>query len=448
MRVQRNHAARAATILALAVLAVGCKRSEPARRTNVVLITLDTLRADHLASYGYTRETMPALDRFGAEGVRFENAVTATTLTAPSHATILTGLHPAGHGVVTNGWVLHPKALTLAEVLGDLGYRTGAFVAARWVLGSRFGFDQGFEVFREGETDQRRADVVTTEALEYIEAVRGEAFFAWIHYYDAHCDYDPPGPFDIKFTSGVDSALDPDGKCGKTFYNRTELSEADVEKVRGSYDGELAYLDSQLQVLFDRLAELRLLENTLFVITADHGEALHDRGRIGHNLTLNEWETHVPLWFRAPGLAPASVEAVVSTADLAPTILQLLDLPPLPDVDGAGLLPVLLQGATPRPQAPRTVFSRQSAETGFLDQAAIREGSWKLLATADGAAELHDLAVDPRESVDVAAQRPEIRERLGSLLRDWRALQERRLDSDQEVPDEVKDKLRSLGYLN
>ena len=428
---------------------------------NVVLITMDTVRGDRLGAYGYRLPTSPNLDAFtDGNAVRFSSAETVSTFTAPSHGAILTGLHPAGHGALTNGFKLLRESRTLAEVLGDVGYRTGGFVAAPWILGRRFGFDQGFEVYEEGERIFRGADAINRDALAFIEKVQEERFFLWLHYYDVHCPYVSPRPYGRMFAKDYRGNLEPYGRCGKTAdnqmaaYNEMKLSEEDVVFINGLYDGGIRYLDTELGKLFARIEKWGLMDETLFVITADHGEALSDRSSFGHNLSLHEWETRVPLWFRIPAwggsAADAAVSEVVSTVDIVPTVLELLGLPVPPDLDGRSLYS-LLMGSEQKGRVEVPVFSRTAEERGVPDRAMIRLGQFKLqLAVETGKAELFDLASDPGETTDVARRHSEVSAELEARLLAWLSTQSDRLENaePQQVEDRVREKLKALGYIN
>jgi len=464
--VERSHTLLAAALVVAALGAVLALRIvplpwiRPPRRPNVILVTLDTVRADRLGGYGYARDTSPRLDAFTRDAVRFDHAMTATTFTTPSHASILTGLYPAAHGALTNGWGLPPAAETLTKILADGGYETAAFVAARWVLGRQFGFDQGFTTFEEGNKGPRTAEEITRGALRFLDLVQERSFFMWLHYYDAHCPYQPPAPFEQMFTEGIQSDLDTRGRCGKNSYNRIELSDEDVRLVNGLYDGAIRYLDQHLGVLFTTLSRRGLLDGTIVVIVGDHGEELHDRGSFGHNLTLYECETRVPLWIRLPGARsslPRPVEQPVSTVDIAPTILQLVGLSSHGALDGRSLVPLLggddSKGHPVQERWPpdRAVFSRIAPEEGSEDRVALRLGQWKLhLTVRTGHAELYDLGSDGSESVEISQERPEAREQLLGRAQSWLMRQSQRLQTlqAQAVSDEVREQLRALGYVN
>jgi arylsulfatase A-like enzyme len=429
---------------------VACDRRPEPR--NVVLITLDTVRADHLTPYGYARGTVPTLDAFASEAVQFQNALTSCTMTAPSHASILTGMHWGGHGVVTNGLALFPNNHTLAEILSHEGFRTGAFVSARSVLGRRFNFDQGFEVFEEGRQPQRRARAVVDEAIEFLDGIGDERFFVWLHLYDAHCPYTPPGRYASMFTQGVRSDIDPVLKCGKSHYNLMDLSTDDVAYLRGLYDGELAYMDGQLRRFFAHLEDRGLTDETLFVITSDHGEELGDRGKFGHNFSLRRWEVRVPMWFRWPHLTPRTIDDVVSTTDIVPTIASLLGFGFPSGVDGHDLTPLLgddTEDVAASEFSSRPIFSLTAPDERSPNAAMVRVGRWKLIGIEGGDAQLYEVATgSPR--LESREERPDLHHRLRTEIDAWIGQQTGRLEDNpvQIVPDDVRQQLEALGYVD
>jgi arylsulfatase A-like enzyme len=312
-------AVRVAAALVAAV-AAGCARGpEP---WNLLLVTLDTTRADHLGAYGYSHVDSPSLDALAAEGLRYERVTTAAPLTLPSHASILTGLYPPRHGVRANGvYVLADEARTLAEVLREAGYETAAFVGA-FVLDKRFGLAQGFDRYDDdlsGGTRptrytyaQRDAARVTDATLAWLEQ-SSEPFFLWVHYFDPHAPYAPPG-FDPK---------------------------AVRVPFRTPYDAEIGFADSQLARLLDSLASAGRDRRTLVAVTADHGEALLEHGEASHGLFAYEATLRVPLIVRFPDRRHAGtvVAAPVSLVDLMPSLLAWLGREVPADLDGR-ILPV------------------------------------------------------------------------------------------------------------
>ena len=286
-----------------------CAGKQPAPTAagfNLLLITLDTVRADRLGAYGYAGVETPNLDRLASEGVRFAEAGSPVPLTLPAHATILSGLLPPRHGVRNNGAERFPEEpATLATRLAAAGYRTGAFIGA-FVLDRRFGLGRGFDRYDDEIPRERAADldaerpgrVVTDRALAWLSEKSEKPFFAWVHLYDAHAPYAPPEPF-------------------RTLY-------ADRP-----YDGEIAEVDAQVGRLLAELDRLGIAGRTVVVVVGDHGEALGEHGELTHGLLLYEPSLHVPLLLRAPGVLPTGwvVETPVSLVDLAPTLAGLLDCP-------------------------------------------------------------------------------------------------------------------------
>ncbi len=298
--------------------------SGPDSRPNLVLITIDTLRADYLSSYGSRRVKTPTLDGLAAEGVLFENAYCQVPLTPPSHASILTGTYPATHGLrdFTSG-PLGPDLPTLATVLEAQGYRTAAFVSA-FVLDRSWGLGRGFQLYFD-EFDasaggggqqadvQRPANETLDRALPWLESAEAP-FFLWLHLFDPHHDYEPPEPFRSLYRD------DP-------------------------YAGEVAWVDSQLARLVGVLRSRGVYEDTLVVATSDHGEGLGQHGEREHGFFLYEEVIRIPLIFKLPsslGAAGSRVGEVVQSIDILPTVLQVLGLQAPPSVEGRGLLSSML----------------------------------------------------------------------------------------------------------
>ncbi len=314
-------------LLSLLGLVTCAAREERApSRTNVVLVTVDTLRADRLGAYGNASGLTPNLDRLARSGVVFENASAAAPLTLPSHASILTGTYPLRHGVRDNGgYHLAPESVTLAETLAARSYRTGAFVGA-FVLDSRWGLDQGFERYFDDfdfesfddvslGSVSRRGDEVVSEALAWMGGAKAGPFFAWLHLYDPHAPYEPPEPYRSR-------------RAGERY---------------GLYDGEVVYVDELIGRLLDWLSRESLDEATVVVVMADHGEALEDHGELDHGFFIYDATMKVPFIIRAPALPKGvRVRAQVRSIDLMPTVLDLVGLPPEPSVQGTSLLPLAL----------------------------------------------------------------------------------------------------------
>ena len=292
------------------------------REFNYILITVDTLRADRIHCYGFPSVETPTMDLFASRGVLFEKCIAQTPLTLPSHTSLLTGTYPLFHGVRDNGGFLVPQELvTLAEVFKKKDYKTSAFVAA-YVLDSKWGLNQGFDTYFDqfdlskyksislGNV-QRRGDEVIDEALRWLGQHKNERFFSWVHLYDPHTPYEPPSPFREKYP------------------NRP-------------YVGEIAYADYQLGRLWEYLEENNLIDNTILIFTADHGESLGEHQESTHGFFIYQEGIHVPLIFVTPfdDLHGIRREEVVSLVDIMPTVLEMDGVPFPSQVQGKSLLPL------------------------------------------------------------------------------------------------------------
>ncbi|HPF36535.1 MAG TPA: sulfatase [Candidatus Krumholzibacteria bacterium] len=443
-----RHLPRAALLLAAALLLSGCGRDP---QPNILLITLDTLRADHVGAYGYERATLPHLEAALAGAVRFASAQSVTPLTAPSHGTMLTGRFPAEHGATENGFVLDAAVPTLAEILSADGYRTGGFVSARPPLGAGTGFERGFQVFSDGGHQRRAAPQVMDDVMAFLDAADGRPFFLWAHLYDIHRPYATPRDFPKAFTPGRPALL----RSIESLQEDGVLDRDDLEFIRGRYDEGIAYVDHCLQPLWERLAREGLLETTVVVVTSDHGEELHELGHFGHNNTVYEWETRVPLWILAPGAAPRPpVEETVSLMDVFPTLLDLAGVEPAAEPAGRSLRPLLFGHAAElrADLDARAVFSRVVMTEGKewpVNDAAARRGAWKLHRDPDGGdPALFDLTGHVTEIGRENTERKDVRHGLDRDLRAWIAVQDaiQAGKGGQAIAPELKRQLEALGY--
>ncbi|HET9765951.1 MAG TPA: sulfatase-like hydrolase/transferase [Thermoanaerobaculia bacterium] len=436
----------AAAALTLAALGgAGCRapasspRDAPAAEWNLLLVTLDTLRADRLGCYGRAGAETPALDALAARGVRFDQAQSAVPLTLPSHATILTGLLPPRHGLRDNGrGSLPTDVATLATRLSAAGYRTGAFVGA-FVLDHRYGLARGFDVYddeiqRRGSAleAERSGNEVVDRALAWLDArpgVEGAGvgvpFFAWVHLYDAHTPYEPPEPFRSRHLGNP-------------------------------YGGEGAAVDAQVARLLAALDRRGETARTLVVVAGDHGESLGEHGELTHGLLLYQGTLRVPLLLAGPGiLTPRVVREPVGLADVAPTVAALLGqtlraASASAALDGRDLSAALLAGEEP-PAADLYAESRYPAIFGWSPLLALRRGSIKYVkpATAPaGGDELYDLATDPRESHDLRADRRRDAAVLAQALAalDAKLAKEQRTAAPASADAESRARLAALGY--
>jgi len=343
---------------------------------NVVVVTLDTLRADRLGCYGFSGVATPNIDAVAREGVVFEQATSTAPMTLPSHTSIFTGLVPPHHGVRDNGgFFVDPKTTTLAARLKAAGFATGAFVGA-WVLDSRWGLDQGFDLYSDRfdlskykvvnlGTVQKKGDEVMDLALEWLEGVKRERFFAWVHLYDPHAPYEPPEPFASRYRDQP-------------------------------YLGEIAYTDQVVGRLVSWLKANGEWERTLLVLLADHGESLGEHGEAAHTFFVYDATQHVPLIVRTPWGDRGRSPAQVSTVDLMPTVLDLVGLPPQQGIDGRSLARLVLHpGPEPSGVAyAETYFPR--FHYGWQHLRALRDGRFKYIEAPTP--ELYDVRADPGET--------------------------------------------------
>jgi choline-sulfatase len=394
-----------AAILLAALLATACR--ETPRPLNVLLITVDTFRADRIGS------NTPALAGLARQAVGFEAADSPVPLTLPAHASLMSGLLPLHHGMRNNGLGVFPPAQqTLATAFRTGNYRTGAFVGS-FILDHRFGLDRGFEHYDDeivrnaadssGTFDaERRGAEVVDRTLTWLRQNDARPFFAWVHLYDAHAPYAPPPP-----------------------YPQT-------------YDGEVAYVDAQIA----RLLAATDRANTIIVVAGDHGEALGEHGELTHGLLLYEPTLHVPMIIAAPSLAPRAVRTPVSTVDLAPTIASLAGVAFPSRIDGRDLADDIRNGREPQP-APMYAETQYPATFGWSELSSMRLASSKLISAP--APELYDLQHDPGEMVNVLTNQRRTFRDLSTRLDQFRATAV--ASSTSTVDAETRAKLISLGYV-
>lgn len=397
---------------------------------NVFLITIDTMRADHLGCYGYSKIETPNLDRMAREGVQFRNAMCQVPLTLPSHASILTGTYPLSHGIRDNaGFFLDESFTTLAEVLQPSGFKTGAAVSA-FVLDSKWGLNQGFEFYddqmdpvAEGKLDlnvaERRGDKSLQAALKWLEPHKAERLFFWLHLYDPHTPYNPPDPYRSRYAERP-------------------------------YDGEIAYADQLLGQFVSWLTDNHLLENSLIVIMGDHGEGLGEHQEYAHGMFLYESTLRIPLIVRFPQqeFRGREIQPLVRSIDVMPTILQWLDLPVPASVQGASFLSSVVGGDPPldRVSYGESYYAKQ--HFGWSEIQCLRTDRYKYIKAPEP--ELYDLQQDPDERHNLISQESDTARALDGRLKELiRQYKTQVSPASRQNPWNERDleKLRSLGYL-
>lgn len=430
---------------ALLLLAAGCG-GEPqaptaagARRFNVVLVSIDTLRADHLGCYGYEKATSPTLDALCAESVVFTQAIAQAPSTLHSHASLLTSRIPHHHRA---SWAartpLAAEAVTLAEVLSAAGYATAAFTGGGQ-MDRVFGLDQGFDLYQQPGTPRFAGTV--REALPWLDEHAREPFFLFLHSYETHHPYEPEPKYLEAVGHDYDGPL-PDvislDLLRRVNSGDLALDEADLAHVVATYDAEIRSMDDGLALLLERLRQLGALDRTLLVFTSDHGEEFGEHGTVGwHSHTLYDELLHVPLVVRFPraGFAGTRIDRQVRSLDIAPTVVAALGLDAPAAFQGIDL-GALLRG---EPQDELVAVSRQDRPPG-KDIESVRTADWKL---TEG--KLFHLAEDPGELWDITDHA--VQQRLEAALQAAVA-SGAPLEAEAVVPSgKTLDELKDLGYL-
>ena len=397
------------------------------RPLNVLLISIDTLRADHLGCYGYAAAQTPTIDALAARGLRFTRASTTTPLTLPAHTSLMTGTFPASHGVRDNGgFYVSDDQTTIAEVLRSHGYRTGGFVGA-FVLDSRWGINQGFDRYfddfdlsrYEGkglDAVQRPGSEVVDHALSWLDEDTRQPFFAWVHLYDPHTPYAPPQEFRARFPSTM----------------------------VGAYDAEIAYADSQVARLIGRLADTGRLESTLVVVVGDHGESLGEHEEQAHGFFVYEATVRIPLVIAGAHVPTRADSNEVRIIDVMPTILDSLGIAVPTAVQGSSLVS-MATGAKDLLALSETFYPRY--HYGWSDLQAVNDGRYKFIAAPQR--ELYDLQNDPGETRNIAPSNPQRVEALARALRDLqtRSAGMAKPVAPRQTDPEAEERLRALGYV-
>jgi arylsulfatase A-like enzyme len=456
-------------------LAAGCGGgSEPVPHPNLLLITIDTLRADRLSLLGNQRKTSPSIDAWAADGVIFESAYAPRGQTWPSLTSLLTGKYPIAHGVRTNGDRLRAEHRTLAESLEAAGYATAAYLTNMGTAPNR-GFREK-AIFRHPSRPHSEWDRDAVQAaIEFLERRRDMPFFLWLHLMEPHEPYHPPatyaewiGDYAGSFTGDSEQldrvALDPS----------VPFDAADKTAILALYDGQIAATDARLALLLRALRELGLEDDTLVILTADHGEELLDHNRYAfHAASIYDSVLRVPLALRLPGRISGGrrIQAAVELIDVLPTVCELLSVPAPPGVQGESLVPLIdgVRAERRRSEAffewsPPEGMSRPGVSQHIF---AVRQGRWKLVSNPEdlrpwnrpyarvpgsgfllSTQELYDVAADPHETRNLASAEPEVAARLAARLEAWlaEALPEQG-GADAPTPETLR-QLRQLGYID
>jgi arylsulfatase A-like enzyme len=394
-------------------------------RWNLLIVTIDTTRADRIGAYGNRQIETPVLDGLARDGLLFADAVTTVPATLPSHVSLMTGLYPFHQGVRANGtFRLEEAQVTLAEILAERGFRTGAVVSAH-VLDSSYGLDQGFETYLDDLTRgvqhapqmfrERPAELANQAVTGWLRENAGDRFFLWMHYFDPHAPYLPPEPFRSRYRDHP-------------------------------YDGEIAYVDAQIGALLDELSALGVREKTLVVVTADHGEAHGEHGEFTHSLLVHDATLRVPLIVHAPAALPRGrvIERQASLVDVVPTILELLGIEAPHALHGHSFL-------HPLPPDPRPTYVETLATMtlhGWAPLFGVRREDFNYVLAPRP--EIYDLRRDPGELENLFGERPELARELRAALVEL-AGEDPALGAEivpnVEVDAEAREALAALGYV-
>lgn len=423
---------------------------------NVLLIVLDGASAGRMSAYGYEKPTTPEIEKLAAESVVFQNAVSQAVYTIASIGSVLTGQYPERHQSVSFADRLPSSAVTLPGLLTLAGFTTAGF-SGNAVVSPTFGLDRGYEEFqlaREREDYTGHGDSVLQSFSSWLQENAERRFFAYVHFREPHFPYDPPPPFDTRFgpadlfPNGLREWEDVDA------YNRAAARNEEVQaevlaRIQALYDGNMAFADHLVGKILQELGSLGLSERTVVILTADHGEALFEHRFIGHNTQLYEESVRVPLMMRVPGVAPRKVSQVVELIDLTPTILALVGLgegPAVEEMQGRSVVPLLFgESLPPRPAFSRTLWNKPR----YSVQDRTDKFIWD---SRTGAEELYDRSSDPREQVNLAADRKVRsgfwRQQIYHWLREQEHLRAGASPpEDALVPEDLGRYLGSLGYL-
>ncbi len=461
----------------LSGLSFACGETPP-EPPNIVLISIDSLRADHVGAYGYPRDTTPAMDRLATEGTLFENVVADSSWTLPAHVTMMTGLSSLAHGVDEfAGGRIAPAHTTVAERLSEAGYATYGIYSGPYlhpVFGLGRGFDHYEGVFGEtlldgagfdlDEPDAARritvanarahetvtSPLITDKAVDFLREVGDERFFLFLHYFDVHYDYIPPEEMWRRFDPDYQGSLNVENYRRNDAIHR-DMDPEELEHVVARYDGEILFTDASIGRLVHALDGLGLSENTLVAVTSDHGEAFFEHGNKGHGRTLFDEVLMVPLILRLPERVPAGarIQQQVRHLDLAPTLLSFAGLEA--SLEGRSLVEAW-SGDASFPSLPALSTLRRNGH--WLS---LRKPGLKFLVHRDGSAvteTIYELRGDPGEKTPLplgadqpSATRDELHRELRIAVLWAEALRKQGAEGSMELPEELKEQLRSLGYI-
>jgi arylsulfatase A-like enzyme len=431
---------------------------------NVILITIDTLRADFLGCYGLEKISTPNIDNLSKSGVQFSNTIAQSSLTTPSHSSILTGTYVQTHGSKDNCEYMYDSSFTLAEALKNSGYMTAAFISAFPLQSNCCSTDKGFYVYNDNfsrfETFKKlkitrvldkldlikvnlieqKAEFANSKVLYWLKKNYQKKFFLWIHYYDPHTRYNPPGHYESMYYPDYRGEVDGNHHDLKYW---EKMRQEDTLKMISLYKGEISYVDEQIGILFSELTKLGLMNKMLIVLTSDHGEGLAEHNQYFVHQTLYDHDLRIPLILYNKNSFPEGsvIDEQVQSVDIMPTILDILNIPIPESVEGSSLLNLI-----------------NNIKTGWEEVAyserrqyySVRSPSWKLIQSENDESELYNLEKDQAELTNLFNTKHIVSAELSKMLEEWKE-KEKHIDGAKKqkvLTDEEIKKLRSLGYIN
>lgn len=413
---------------------------------SVVVIVIDTLRADRLGCYGYRRPTSPNIDAFAREAILFERARSTSGTTLPAHVSLFTGTNPSRHGVRGNFRYFHipvpsdGRMRLAAQMFGRLGYQTAAFVSSPAVA-AETGLGAGFEIYREAPSGElANAETTVDRVLDWLPEGEHRPFFLFVHLVDPHSPYEPPEPHR--------SALRADGVLNRFLQERAIANWRTRIGVNEAYDGEIRYTDEHVGRLLDAIRKRGLYERAAIVLTADHGEGLGQHGWLYHTRVYEE-QLAVPLIVRLPGQAPRRVPALVSLIDVLPTLAAQLQLP-LDAGERAQFEGIDVLGSQVREYAFAERVPHHQNDPDTSEHFALVGREWKYFHRPGGRDQLFQIARDPFETRDLSEAQPEIakamRAEVERILASYQGAAEVEAPAPAEIPESARERLRQLGY--
>lgn len=438
-------------------------------RPNVLLISLDSLRADHVGCYGYERDTSPTLDKLADEGIRFSNAISTSSWTLPTHLTMFTARYQTSHGVMHDTTTLASSVPTLGEIMKAGGYNTAGFISGPYVAG-HYGYSRGMDTYvdlSQGYDHRREAratvasPAINDSALAWLADNHEEPFFLFLHYFDIHYDFIPPAPYDTMFDPDYTGTMDGTGFIERKDVN-ADMDPRDLEHIKALYDGEIRFTDAHVAKILEKLESYGVLDNTLVLLVSDHGDEFFEHGNKGHHRTVYDEVLRVPFIARLPESKRAGtvVEQQVSLVDVMPSILDVVGLPGPEDMEGQSVF--RLEETAPR----KAIYAEFFDKRGFNVQVARRTedtktiqhfnrithpngGEIELYRHSDDRDELKNLQEDASEQGLLQSELSQTRAWLNDRWTAYRGFQSRREDTGQgvEIDDEMAERLKSLGYM-